>query len=115
MVRTKSEQAVEYKNIRGGIGEVEMHKILNGADEMYGKGRMFCRMVVPPGNTLGLHEHSGDNEIFYVLSGSGVYHDNGTTVVLQPGDTAVCNDGGTHALENTGDEPLEMIALILYS
>ena len=34
MVRKKSEQAIEHKNIRGGIGEVEMQKILNGSDEM---------------------------------------------------------------------------------
>ncbi len=115
MVRKKKEQAIEHKNIRGGIGEVEMQKILNGAEEMYGKGRMFCRMIVPPGNTLGLHEHSGDNEIFYVLSGTGIYHDNGTTVELHPGDTAVCNDGESHALENVSNEPLQLIALILYS
>ena len=115
MVRKKEEQRIEFKNIRGGIGEVEMQKILNGPDEMFGKGRMFCRMIVPPGHTLGLHSHEGDNEIFYVLSGSGVYHDNGETVVLKPGDTAVCKDGENHAMENVGDEPLQMIALILYS
>lgn len=115
MVRKKSEQIVEFKNIRGGIGEVEMHKILNGAEEMVGKGRMFNRMIIPPGHSIGLHTHEGDNEIFYVLSGSGIYHDNGKTVVLNPGDTAICHDGENHALENTGDEPLHMIALILYS
>ena len=115
MVRKQSEQIVEFKNIRGGIGDVEMRKILNGADEMLGKGRMFNRMIVPPGHTLGEHAHTGDNEIFYVLSGRGEYNDNGTTVILEPGDTAICRDGETHGLKNTGDKPLEMIALILYS
>ena len=115
MVRKKSEQEIEYKNIRGGIGEVRMEKILNNVDELFGKGRMFNRMIVPPGNTLGEHYHTGDNEIFYVLSGSGEYNDNGTIVKLEAGDTAVCRDGEMHGLKNTGDVPIEMIALILYS
>ncbi len=115
MYRAKKDQSVESKCIRGGQGEVRMEKILNGAEEMYGKGRMFCRMTVEPGNSIGEHTHEGDNEIFYVLSGTGLYNDNGTEVRLAPGDTVVCSDGQLHSLKNDGDTPLEMIALILYS
>ena len=114
MVRVKNEQTVEFKCIRGGIGEAEMKKILLGEAELYGKGRMFNHMVLDPGNTIGEHQHSGDNEIFYFLSGTGEYNDNGTVVTVHPGDTAICNDGEVHSLKNTGSEPLEFIALILY-
>ena len=114
MVRTKKEQTIEFKCIRGGKGEAEMHKILNSVDEMYGKGRMFNYMILAPGNTIGEHRHEGDNEIFYFLKGSGVYNDNGTPVRVFPGDTAVCSSGEIHALVNDGEEPLEFIALILY-
>ena len=115
MVRKKSEQLTESKCIRNGIGEVFMEKILNGAEEMYGKGRMFNKMTIAPGNSIGGHNHEGDNEIFYILSGTAEYNDNGTMVTLNAGDTAVCNDGEYHALINNSDEPVEMIALILYS
>ena len=114
MVRAKKEQTIEFKCIRGGKGETEMHKILNGAEELYGKGRMFNLMVLAPGNTIGEHRHEGDNEIFFFLRGSGIYNDNGNPVRVFPGDTAVCNDGESHSLVNDGDEPLEFIALILY-
>ena len=114
MVRAKNEQTVEFKCIRGGIGEAEMKKILLGEAELYSKGRMFNHMVLAPGNTIGEHQHSGDNEIFYFLSGTGEYNDNGTVVTVHPGDTAICNDGEVHSLKNTGSEPLEFIALILY-
>lgn len=115
MVRKSNEQAIEFKCIRGGNGEAEMHKLLNGADEMYGKGRMFNRMILAPGNSIGEHYHSGDNEIFYILSGSAEYNDNGNKVTLVPGDVAVCNDGEMHGMVNNGAEPVEFIALILYS
>ena len=114
MVRTKKDQTVERKCIRGGKGEAEMHKILNSEEELYGKGRMFNHMVLAPGNSIGEHQHVGDNEIFYILSGVADYNDNGTKVKLYPGDTAICNNGETHAMENNGSEPVEFIALILY-
>ena len=44
MIRTKNEQAVEFKCIRNGNGETEMRKILNGEEELYGKGRLFNHM-----------------------------------------------------------------------
>ena len=115
MIRTKAEQVIEYKCIRGGIGEVEMRKICESTEELYGKGRLFNLMVLAPGNTIGEHTHAGDNEIFYFLSGTGEYNDNGTIVEVGPGDVAICNDGELHGLKNTGDVPIEFIALILYS
>ena len=114
MVRTKNEQKVEFKCIRNGNGEAELRLILNGADEMYGKGRLFNHMILAPGRSVGDHTHTGDNEIYYFLKGSGVYNDNGSKVRVHAGDTTVCNDGEMHGLVNDGDEPLEFIALILF-
>ena len=114
MIRSKKEQAVEFKCLRNGNGETEMRRILNSVEELYGKGRMFNHMVLAPGHSIGEHMHEGDNEIFYFLKGSGTYNDNGNAVRVFPGDTTVCNDGERHSLVNDGDEPLEFIALILY-
>ena len=114
MYRSANDRTVNSKCIRNGIGETQMIQILNGADEMYGKGRMFNEMILAPGNSIGEHMHSGDNEIFYFLSGTGEYNDNGTVVTVRQGDTVVCSDGQTHSLKNTGKEPLRFIALILY-
>ena len=115
MIRKKEDQAIEFKCIRGGVGEVEMQKICESTDELFGKGRLFNRMILAPGNSIGKHTHEGDNEIFYFLSGVGEYDDNGTVVSVSAGDTVVCKDGEMHGLVNTGDVPLEFIALILFS
>jgi oxalate decarboxylase/phosphoglucose isomerase-like protein (cupin superfamily) len=53
-----------------------------------GKGKYFVRtlftkefesslsyvreLVLEPGSSIGIHEHEGDEEIYYVISGSGV-------------------------------------------
>ncbi len=115
MVRQQSQQSVEYKCIREGHGNTRMQKLLNGAEELYGKGRMFNLMTLPSGNSIGRHTHEGDNEVFYFLSGVGEYDDDGTIVTVHPGDVAVCNSGQTHSLKNIGTEDLTFIALILYN
>jgi mannose-6-phosphate isomerase-like protein (cupin superfamily) len=115
MIRKKENQTIEFRCIRNGNGEAEMHKILNSVEELYGKGRLFNHMILAPGNSVGEHAHAGDNEVYYFLKGTGTYNDNGTYVKIGPGDTTVCNDGELHGLVNDGDEPLEFIALVLYN
>ena len=115
MVRKNSERIITKAPIRGGHGDIESRKILNSPEELYGKGTIFNHCIVLPGDSIGDHLHTGNNEIYYVLSGSADYNDNGTTVKIEAGDVTVCNDGESHGVVNNGTEPLEMIALILNS
>ncbi|MDO5120078.1 MAG: cupin domain-containing protein [Coriobacteriales bacterium] len=115
MIRKKEDQKIEFRCIRGGNGETEQHLIIESVEELVGKGRLFNHMILAPGNSIGEHKHEGDNEFFYFIAGTGTYNDNGTIVEVKPGDTTICYDGQFHSLVNTGDVPLEFIALILYS
>ena len=115
MVRKKEEQEVAFQCVRNGNGEAEMHKITVGEKELYGKGKIFNHVILAPGVSIGEHVHEGDNEIYYILSGTGLYNNNGEIVRVHPGDTTICNDGELHGLLNDGTQPLEAIALILYS
>lgn len=100
--------------MRNGNGTVTVKHLLN-PDEMLGKGRLFARNAVPPGASIGVHRHEGDSEAYYILSGRGRYTDDGRTFEVQAGDLAVVDDGHLHGIENIGDEPLEFIALILFT
>lgn len=114
MLRKKEDHLIEYRCIRGGNGEVEAHKIIECDEELYGKGRLFNIMVMKPGDSIGEHVHEGEEEIFHFLRGTAEYNDNGTKVQVGPGDTVFCRDGELHGMVNTGDEPLEFVALIVY-
>ena len=113
-VRRSSEMTVTRKKMFDGNGEAEMHVILRGADEMYGKGRIFNHVVLGPGAEIGWHIHHGDGETYYILKGHGEYSDNGNIIAVSTGDTTFVGDGEGHSLKNTGTEPLEVIALVLY-
>lgn len=113
MIR-KDKDCVRYsKQMFAGPGEVEAKQILNEG-EFRDKGRLFNHIVLKPGTAVGEHRHTNDFEVYYVLSGTGLYNDNGTEVEVGPGDVTVCPEGERHALLNTGTTDMEIIALILF-
>ena len=114
MIRRSDEKTVDVRKMFDGAGEAVMHRILNGADEMYGKGRVFSHLHLKPGCEVGWHVHRGDGETYYILRGRGLYNDNGTEVEVGPGDVPFVDAEEGHALKNIGEGDLEAIALILY-
>ena len=115
MVRKHADMdRLEKHEMRGGAGTIHMKEIVK-AEELMGKGRLFNHITVNPGCSIGRHEHIGEAEIFYILSGQGIADDNGTQVLLEPGDMLYTGDGCYHALRNEGEVPLEMVAVILFS
>ncbi len=99
---------------RGGKGITQMN-ILLSPEELCNKGSLFNHVTLTPGSSIGFHNHKDDFEIYYILSGQGLYNDNGTDYRVSAGDITICNDGQGHGIENIGDEDLVMIALVLNS
>ena len=112
--RSKEKISVRKPAPFDGVGEITVRSLLNGPEEMSQKGRVFGHTTVYPGSEIGYHIHTGDSETYYILSGKGRYNDNGTIVEIGPGDVAYCAPGEGHGLACYGEEPVEMIALILY-
>ena len=106
---------VEIKSrLRDGKGDVEFHYILS-PEEMMGHGTMYAKLVLRPGCSIGWHQHTGNTEPYYILSGRGLFTDNDRTVTeVGPGDVCYIRVNDFHSIENTSDtENLELIALIL--
>ena len=95
-------------------GEITVRSLLNGPEELSQKGRVFGHTTVWPGSEIGYHVHTGDSETYYILSGTGRYNDNGSMVTVTAGDVTYCAPGEGHGRAKIGDEPIVMIALILY-
>ena len=101
------------ENMRGGDGSVKIEHLLT-PEEMNNKGRLFAKITLQPGSSIGFHVHEGEMESFYVISGEALYDDNGETVILRPGDTTHTPNGAGHSVKSIGTETLVMIALILF-
>jgi mannose-6-phosphate isomerase-like protein (cupin superfamily) len=115
MIRHKAQIPVMIReNFFGGQGSMQSVPLLTG-DEFHGKGRVFSVNTLKPGHSIGVHTHTGDFEVYYILKGEGLYNDNGTEMRVTAGDATYTWDGQSHGLLNDGAEDLEMIALVLFT
>ena len=112
IVKNNSKQHEIKQNMRGGKGDIKITHITD--QEVLGKHcRLFAQITVKPGDSIGDHQHVGEQEIFYFIQGSGIAIDNGRQSDIGPGDVMVTPDQGSHSVINTGDQDLVFIALIL--
>lgn len=96
----------------GGKGHTLIEPLL-GEKELAGQCGLYAKVTLEPNCSLGYHEHHGESETYYILSGSGVYNNNGILVDVKPGDVTFTPSGEGHGLENTGTENLDFMALII--
>jgi len=114
MIKRKADYPVQQvENMRGGDGTITVENLLTPA-ELYEKGRLYARLTIEPGCSIGYHVHEGEMESYYILSGKAEVSDNGEMAVLGSGDSVWTPSGEGHSAKNIGDTPLEMIALILF-
>jgi len=100
------------ERMRDGKGNTEILHIIK-KEETNGKVRLFAKVTLKKGCSIGYHIHENEDEVFYILSGSGTATDADKTVSIGPGDAIVTGNGAGHSIENTGDEPLVFMAVIL--
>lgn len=96
----------------GGKGELILGKIAGGCVDP-ANVRLYAHAKLEPGAILGYHIHRGESEIYYILSGKGLYSDNGTEREVVAGDVTYTPDGEGHGLVNIGSDVLEFMALIV--
>ena len=106
-------EIVIEENPCGGKGQMKLEKILAPA-QMKDKCGLYARVTLPPGAVLGFHEHHGEGESYFVLSGEAVYDDNGAKRKIGPGDSTWTPSGSGHGVDNSaGAEDFVFMALIV--
>ena len=73
------------ENMRGGDGHVLLDHILE-KEALGEKCKMYARVTLEKGCSIGYHEHCGESETYFILSGHGFYNDDGTEQVVWSGD-----------------------------
>ena len=114
MIKRRENYTVQKnESMRGGDGVVVIEQLLT-ADELYEKGRLFARIILEPGCSIGHHVHEGEMESYHIIAGEAEVNDNGEVVRVNAGDTVLTKSGEGHSIKNTGNTTLEFIALILH-
>ncbi|MDR3435034.1 cupin domain-containing protein [Telmatospirillum sp.] len=104
----------------------DREKVAGGEGTLYGKFS-FTRndakkddaikeigwMTLQPGAAIGPHKHDVNEDTYIIVSGEGTFTDTeGKESVVKAGDITIARKGESHALKNTGKEPLVFLDVI---
>ena len=100
------------ENKMGGIGPIYTKHFVTG-ESCGAHIRILAQVTLPVGSSLGVHTHSGEREVYHILSGKALYQDDEQTYEIAAGDTTVCLDGHSHGISNIGEEDLVWVAAVI--
>lgn len=69
---------------------------------------VFRKRVLHPGAAIGYHLQKED-EIYYIVSGTGEMNMNGKSFTVKAGDAILTRPGSSHGLKQTGKDDLAII------
>jgi len=91
-----------------GGGSTVGYSFFSKADELK---LVFRKRVLHPGSAIGYHLQKED-EIYYVISGTGEMQMNGKSFPVKEGDAILTRPGSSHGVKQTGKE--DLVILINY-
>lgn len=110
IIRAEERQQTLTPNARGGTGVFDKRDYI---PESMANARMFAEIKLDPGCSLGVHQHTGEYEIFFFHEGEVTLTDGGAEHKMHPGDFAICYDGESHGIANWTDKPASLFAAII--
>ena len=112
MLKRKEQLKIKTERNREGVEKLFLSD-LSDFEGKNGKLKMFSLAELKPGEEVEFHIHEGESESYYIISGRGLYSDNGENSEVLPGTVTFTPSGSGHGIKNTGSEILSFIALIL--
>lgn len=65
-----------------------------------------------PGQEHVLHSHAGQDKVYLVVEGNGLFLLDGRELTMRPGDLLVAPEGVAHGVRNTGAARLLVLAIL---
>ena len=113
MIRKGNDMVSEVRaEMRGGKGSVTIRHFFKQG-EIKAKCRLCSRLILPPGASIGPHKHEAEDELYIIERGVGILDDGCNKIKVEPGDAILTGNGECHSISNAGNEPLELIAVIM--
>ena len=98
---------------------ISPHSLAVYTPQKMGKATIFesARLLVglnafEPGQEHALHAHAGQDKVYYVLEGAGLFLLEGRELPMQAGDLLAAPEGVPHGVRNTGSARLLVLAIL---
>lgn len=102
-------QALDFAACHGGTGTLKCFSMLEAASSQ--RFSLFHRDILPPGVSIGVHEHTHNEEIYFLISGICLMTVDDQTAIMEAGDLSLCGLGHRHGIKNIGSEDAVLIVI----
>jgi mannose-6-phosphate isomerase-like protein (cupin superfamily) len=94
----------------GGTGPVDLYEIWGR--ENFKSNIDFCdRVVIPPGSSIGYHQHGNNEEMYILLEGEGLMTIDEKKFVVRKGDMILNPASGYHGLVNNSAKDIDLLVI----
>lgn len=111
MILKNQEEGIQREKL-GGTGKGRALAFPITIPDTNGAFIMTTRLELEPGASIGYHKHEDNEEVYFIMAGSGLYCEENETRTVKAGDVLLCRRGRSHGLENTEEETLKIGAAI---
>ncbi len=111
IIRKHAARVIAIPDCHGGTGTLQSTEYLGEYDRPSSGFTFIHDNHLPPSASIGLHTHTGDEEIYLFLEGHGTMTMNGTALDVGPGDCCLTRSGESHSLLNTGSTPIRFLVV----
>jgi mannose-6-phosphate isomerase-like protein (cupin superfamily) len=110
IVRNISEIKLQSVRAHNGEGIIGFCRLFTEED-FDGPWHFVDFAVVPPGSSIGIHQHGNNEELYFVLSGEGKMSVNGEEYAIRSGDLILNKVGWSHGLRNESGEDISILVV----
>mgnify|MGYP001189028077 CR=1 FL=1 len=103
-MKTSRDDIPPYVTMDGSLVRELLHPAVHG-----NRNLSLAEAIVAPGAATALHCHHRAEEIYHVLTGTGIMTLAVERFPLVPGDTVCISPGQPHRVENNGSVPLRIL------
>ncbi len=111
MILTNNKTGIKREKL-GGSGEGTATAYPVEIPDKEGAFIMVTRLELDRGSSIGYHKHEDNEEVYQIISGRGLYCEEGCEKEVEAGDTLLCRMGNSHGIKNISDEKLVLGAMI---
>ena len=98
--------------VHQGKGELLFRRVLN-TKHFKTNIEFLDHLILPPDTSIGYHQHTKGEEIYYIMHGKGRMTVNDKTWDVCKGDAIPCPFNGSHGIYNNSGKELEIFVLAI--
>ena len=111
MILKNQEDGIKREKL-GGSGKGHALAFPIAIPDQDGAFTMTTRLELEPGASVGYHLHADNEEVYFIMSGEGLYTEENETQHVKAGDIMLCRMGRSHGIGNSGKDTLVVGAAI---